>query len=904
MTKKYALLLTFVLSILSLNLFAQEGNPWSRIEASSIRDSQIQRNIRLERFRGFALDRTMIERALENVPSRRQSRPAAGVLMKFPDREGRMIPFLVKEAPVMSPELSEKYPNNRSYAGMAADGSQKRIRFSLNEVGLYGVIMGPGQEVQYIEPLTRDKRNYRVYDRSQLQLPEAFSCLVDKADMDKGKETAFKAANDLQLRTFRLAVAATGEYSQFHINLEGAGSGTDAQKRAVVLAAITTAITRVNAVLENDLAVSMELIANNDDIIYLNANTDPYTNNDGSAMLGQNQSNLDAVIGTANYDIGHVFSTGGGGVATLGSACITTAKARGVTGLGSPVGDTFYFDYVAHELGHQLGANHTFNGDDGNCDAVSRNDATAMEPGSGTTIMAYPGICASDNVQGQVDLYFHAISIQEIMNNLKQGAGTCAELSPLTVNRNVPQANAGPDFTIPVGTPFVLRGSGSDADNDPLTYCWEQMDNGFFVSPPVGTSVGGALYRSLPPVEVGNRYLPELSTLAQGQVSSTWEVTPLVSRQLNFRLTVRDNNAEAGQVDTDDVAVTVTSGAGPFRVTSQATEGVVWTPGSQETITWNVAGTTGNGVNVSRVNIRLSTDGGKTFPTLLASNVNNDGTQAVTVPNSQAPNCRVMVEAVGNFFFALNSAAFSIGEFNEVCVENAAQDTPILIPDDDPAGIVSEIEITDEMMVEKVAVKLTDLQHTYLGDLDILIESPSGTVVELISAACAGSENIQNAIFEDTGAEIDCFFPPAAGITGSVRPFEALSAFAGESALGIWKLRVIDRAEADEGTLVSWSLEMCTSEPVLGVNNVVFVEFKVYPNPSDGRFRVQFTSDDDGDVLITIFDLVGRKVAERRYSGSSNSFDEEMQVEGLSSGLYILRVRRGNKISSQKITLE
>jgi subtilisin-like proprotein convertase family protein len=503
-----------------------------------------------------------------------------------------------------------------------------------------------------------------------------------------------------------------------------------------------------------------------------------------------------------------------------------------------------------------------------------------------------------------VDLYFHAISIEEIMSNLRQGAGTCAELTGLTDNKSAPQANAGPDFTIPIGTAFVLRGSGSDGDNDPLTYCWEQMDNGFFVSPPVGTSVGGALYRSLPPVEERERYLPELNTLVQGVVSSKWEVTPLVARQLNFRLTVRDNNAEAGQVDSDDLVVTVTDAAGPFTVTSQSAAGIVWTPGAQENVTWNVAGTTGNGVNVSRVNIRLSTDGGKTFPVLLASNVSNDGSQAVSVPDSQAPNCRILVEAVGNFFFAMNATSFSIGEFNEVCVENTAQDTPINIPDNDPTGIVSEIEFTDEMNIEKVAVKINDLQHTFLGDLDISIESPSGTVVQLLSGACSGSEDIVNAVFEDSGAEIDCMFPPAAGISGSVRPFQALSAFEGESAMGTWKLKVIDTEGLDIGSLVSWSLEICTSEPVLGVNNFVFDGFKVFPNPSDGRFRVQFTSENVGDVEITMYDLMGRRVAERKYVGAPNSFDEELAVEGISSGLYILRVRRGNKISSQKITLE
>ena len=901
MIKKYPILLAFLFVILSLSVNGQESNPWSRVDVSGVSRSRIQTKVRVERYSGFALDRVLIRRDLVDVPSRRRSSTRTGKLMKFPDKEGRLIAFRVQEAPVMSPELARKFPNDKSYVGYATDGSQRKIRFSLNEVGLNAVITGPGYGVQFIEPLTRDKELYRVYDRSELGIADPFSCLVD--EMSEMRKDGFqeKLFDDLQLRTYRLAVATTGEYSSFHIGLEGAGLAPEEEQRAVVMSAVTTAITRVNAVLENDLAISMELIGNNDDIVYLNPATDPYSNNSGSAMLGENQENLDNVIGSANYDIGHVFSTGGGGVATLGSACVTSQKARGVTGSSNPIGESFYFDLVAHEFGHQLGANHTFNGDEGGCAGSNRNDLTAVEPGSGSTLMAYAGLCAPQNVQSQSDLYFHVISIEEIRINLSQSRD-CAAMTDLVTNRNVPIADAGPDFVIPIGTPYVLRGSGSDGDDDPISYCWEQVDNEITAVPPSGNSTAGALYRSYTPVKEPNRYLPKLSTLASGSLSSTWEVTPLVAREINFTLTVRDNNAEAGQSDSDDLLVTVTDAAGPFAVTSQDTEGLVLTPNSQEMVQWDVAGTTGNGINASSVNIRLSTDGGKTFPVFLATNVPNDGMQMINVPDSRAPNCFIMVEAVGNFFFALNPKSFSIGEFNEVCSETPAVDLPQDIPDDDLGGIISEIEITEDLLVERLRVHINDLEHTFLGDLDISLESPSGTVVQLLSGACNGSENIVNAIFDDTGVEIECQFDP--GITGVVRPFQPLSEFTGESTRGIWKLRVVDSWEDDFGALNDWSLEICNSEPVLAVNNFVFDQFKIFPNPSNGRFRIQFTSQITGDVDAILYDLLGRKVAERTFSSNDNAFDEEVNFANISSGLYILRVRRGNKISSQKITLE
>lgn len=804
----------------------------------------------------------------------------------------------------MSQKLARKFPNDRSYVGYATDGSSRKIRFSLNAKGLNAVITGPGHGVQFIEPLTKDKQVYRVYDRAELGPSDPFTCLVE--EMEEAQKVGYqeKLIDDLQLRTYRLALAATGEYSQFHIELEGVSSGTEEQQKAVVLSAMTTAITRVNAILENDLAIALELIDNNEEIIYLNGATDPYTNDDGSTMLNENQANLDLVIGNANYDMGHVFSTGGGGVAELGGACVPGSKARAVTGLPNPIGERFYFDFVIHEIGHHLGANHTFNSDNEVCGRNGqRNEETAVEPGSGSTIMSYAGLCAPDNIQSQVDPYFHAVSIREIIGNLSQLGRDCAATTDLLVNQNVPVANAGPDILIPVGTPFVLKGSGSDADNDPISFCWEQVDNGITVVPPAGTSTSGALYRSLPPVEDPDRYFPELRTLASGSLSSTWEVTPLVARQLNFTLTVRDNNPEAGQLDIDDLLVTVTDAAGPFAVTSQATDGLAWAPGTQETIQWDVAGTDGNGINVNSVNIRLSTDGGQTFPVVLASGVPNDGSHVIDVPDSKAPRCFVMVEAVGNFFFALNAQRFSIGEFNEICLDVVSEDVPKVIPDRGVNEITSTLEIADDVTIESVKVKINDLQHTWVSDLDISIESPAGTVVELLSGRCGDLQDIENLIFDDTGGDIVCNPQPPA-ITGEVQPLQSLSGLIGERALGTWKLRIVDGADDDGGSLNDWGLEICYSEPVLSVNNYVFDQFRIFPNPSDGQFRIQFNSENTGDVDITLYDLLGRKVADRRYRSQGNAFDEQVGFGGVSSGLYILRVKRGNKISSQKIAIE
>ena len=268
-------------------------------------------------------------------------------------------------------------------------------------------------------------------------------------------------ANDGMLRTFRLAIATTGEYSQYHLSRQGiSDQATDAEKKVAVLSAITATMTIVNAIFERDVALTMKLVESNDQVIFLDPDTDGMTNDDGSVLIDESQSIIDAIIGNANYDIGHTFSTQGGGLAQLNSPCISNSKAKGVTGINNPIGDSYAIDYVVHEMGHQFGAHHTFNSAAGNCGDGNRNDATAVEPGSGSTIMAYAGLCAPENVQSKSDSYFHLVSIKEIWGNIKLGNSDCAQLT--STGNNPPVLETVPDYTIPISTPFVLDVAASD----------------------------------------------------------------------------------------------------------------------------------------------------------------------------------------------------------------------------------------------------------------------------------------------------------------------------------------------------------------------------------------------------------------------------------------------------------
>ena len=386
-------------------------------------------------------------------------------------------------------------------------------------------------------------------------------------------------------------------------------------------------------------------------MFYYDGATDPYTNGNSGAALGQVQGAIDALIPSTDYDIGHLFMYSGGGLANVNVPCNDTNKARGVTGVFNLASDFFYISYVAHEIGHQFGAHHTQN------NSCQRTAATAMEPGSGSTIMGYAGIC-SPNVQGDSDDYFHAVSIGEILEFVVNGNGNSCD-TPIASGNSAPTVSAVPNYTIPVSTPFVLEASASDANGgDVLTYCWEQMDNGIGVHPPVSTATDSPIFRSFQPEISPARYFPRLSDLTTN-TDYDWEELPSVSRDLNFRCTVRDNASPNGCTDEVNMVVTTEVTSGPFLVSAPNTARTYDVGACMEVI-WDVANTSVAPVNATSMDIFLSTDGGLTYPVTLATNVPNDGFASVITPNQPTTQGRVMVKATNNIFFDISDTDFVI----------------------------------------------------------------------------------------------------------------------------------------------------------------------------------------------------------------------------------------------------
>jgi len=659
---------TLLLFFFTNILLAQNANPWTFVEESAIEKRNIKRVVIPEKYKTIQANESSLKELLAKAPLRfSEEAKNKKIEIELPMPDGSFSKFRVENSPVMHPKLAAKYPEIQTYTAYGIDDPTAKVKLDFTVHGFHAMIRSGKHNTVFVEPYAqKNTKDYIVFYKKDLLRTSPFVCGFDKyehAEKTASYESENKSiAGDCTLRTYRLALACTGEYATFH-------GGTN----ATVLAAMNTSMNVVNGIYETDAAITMVIVPDNEDVIFLDGNTDPYTNNSGSTMLNENQTTCDNNIGSANYDIGHVFSTGGGGIAQLFSPC-SGSKARGVTGGASPVGPAFDVDYVAHEMGHQFGANHTQN------NSCNRNNSTAMEPGSASTIMGYAGIC-TPNVQNNSDAYFHAISLQEI-GNFSTGSGNNCSVNSTPGNNNPPTANAGSNYTIPGGTPFVLTGIGGDPDGTAsLTYCWEQMDNTPATMPPTATNTSGPAFRSLSPVSSPSRYFPNLSDIVNN-VSPTWEVLSDVNRTYDFRFTVRDNNAAYSCTEEDDMIVTVDGNSGPLLVTVPNTN-LTWAALSQQTITWDVAGTDGNQVNATHVDILLSTDGGFTYPITLATNTPNDGSEQLTIPDNQTTTARVMVKGNGNIFFDISDVDFIIDvPNNDFSISIDPSENAICSPDD------------------------------------------------------------------------------------------------------------------------------------------------------------------------------------------------------------------------------
>lgn len=692
------------------------GDPvWSDVGEANI-TTQGKREIVPNQYRALRLDVNALQAQLQQAPLEGSTAArSSAFLFSLPLPDGSFARFRLVESPIMAPGLAAQFPTIKTYAGQGIDDPTATVRLDWTPAGLHAMILSATDTV-FIDPYQRsDIDHYISYAKRDFQLPAA-KTFVEPAptveDTAMAREIAALVASGVlkpsgaQLRTYRLAVAATGEYTQFH-------GGTV----ALGLAAIVTTMNRVNGIYEREVAVRMTLVADNNLLVYTNPATDPYTNNDPGALLDENQTNIDAVIGSANYDVGHVFSTGGGGLAALGVPCRVGLKAQGETGSSAPVGDPFDVDYVAHEIGHQFGANHTFNGNAGFCAGGNRNGPTAYEPGSGSTIMAYAGICGTQDLQPNSDAYFHTISFDEIVAYTTVGAGNNCAVTTNTDNA-APVPAAGASYTIPSQTPFTLTGSATDANNDALTYNWEEFDLGTAGAP--NNETNPPFFRSFSATSSPARTFPKWSDIINNTIT-IGEILPNTTRTMTFRLTVRDNRLDGGGVNYASTTVNVTTAAGPFQVTAPNTA-VSWNGGATQNITWNVANTNLAPINCATVNLLLSTDGGITYPTAVATGVPNNGSATVTVPNLATAMARIQVACAGNIFFDISNANFTI-------VPDATLPTITNVTASTANGAYKSGEVIDIQLLfsENVVVSDTPQLTLETGATDTIIDYLSGS---------------------------------------------------------------------------------------------------------------------------------------------------------------------------------
>lgn len=604
------------------------------------------------------LDHQVLRQRLQNarIHPGEAGRSVPQIDLEIPMPDGTRLPVKAEESSLISPAMQQLVPDVRTYIVRDRNGARSLGRISITSAGITGVIF-TGAGTSYISPFSNDV--HLTYYTRDLQVPAALSCALqfDGVLTEQGRGMAGKFnAGDCQLRTYRLAVAATGEYYQW------AGSSY-----ANALTYIIICVNTVNAIYERDMAIRFNLVTTSD-IVYTDPATDPYGTALNGTLLTANDNAIDAELGAGNYDVGIVFNNGwSGGLAELYSVCTATRgrSGAGITfGVGAnptagPQGPVFD-NTVAHEIAHQFGATHTMAANNGGC-LGNNTAASAWEPGGGSTIMAYAGTCSGNAYQFYSDLYFHSGNISQMAAYATGGFGnSCASLSSLS-NAAPDLSVAGTSYTIPVSTPFLLTAIGTDSNPDALSYSWEQMDaNAITGSTPSATATTGPNFRAFPPGEQPTRYFPNLPDLLSG-TATPYEVLPSVSRALNFRIVVRDNASGGGCNVMEDVQVNTDASGGPFTVTSQNAPVSLTANGSNTfTITWDVAGTAAAPFNCNQVQILFSADGGAHFNYILLAATANDGTESIVVPNIATSAGRIMVRAVGNIFFNVNQANISI----------------------------------------------------------------------------------------------------------------------------------------------------------------------------------------------------------------------------------------------------
>lgn len=894
--------------VVLLSTFMMLGqNTWKK-SSNDVKDNVVFVKSHLpSQYQLFHLDIESIKSKLQNVANNENvSIINSNTILNFPSENGKMQRYKMLEVSIMEDALAVQFPMIKTYVGQGIDDPTATLRMSIGTDGLHVMVLAAGKSAMLIDPYTKNRDKYILYSASDLPNLNEFTCEVkDEVARQTTTSTDFQFnATDGRIRQYRLAVACTIEYSAYHLNNQGIpNSATTATKKAAVLSAIVNTVNRVSGIYTKETSVKFVLVGNNSNIIFIDS--DNFTNNNANALIGESQTQITNIIGSSNFDVGHTFSTGGGGLASIGSICFTNGKARGITGSGQPIGDFYDVDYVAHEFGHQFGANHTFNTTTStNSCGAQRNTSTAGEPGGGTTIMAYAGICGGANVQANSDAYFHHFSLQEIYTRITS-APTCA-LQTNTGN-NEPTANAGPNLIIPKGTAYILEGQSTDPDGDTITYCWEQVDIAHAPEPLTSNATVGPAYRSLFPTTSPNRFMPAFDTVFGGSLQSAWEVTPTVGRNLNFRLTTRDNRADGGQSNSDAKTVTVSNTAGPFAVTSH-TAAEIWNTGENKTITWLVAGTTTNGVNAANVDILLVDDFGNVLSTLV-SNTANDGSQMITVPNTIAATTRIMVKGSNHIFYAINSATISVNsqpQCTGLCTSlgNNTNNYDYVINSVDFNTIANDSPNTHTPYTDFTSIS-TDLVINTSYDLTISQYTIGATYP---SRAVVWIDWNRDCIFNTTDEEFR--FPNQ--ING-VFPATISIQVPATASPGNMTMRISIRNSSTPtyntscqtgfiGEVEDYTVVVTSNAATSDIAN--FDEFQLSPNPNDGNFSIALKSNSTEDIHVKVYDIVGREIYNQSYTNKESVFNKEINLNNVESGIYLVNISDGIHFNTERIIIK
>lgn len=859
-----------------LSAHAQNQELWKPASEAAISQkakTNFEQHFKPSSYKLFSLREDDLRKSLSAVPTEKNVAVSkSGKIITVPDADGGTQQFRIVEMSVMAPELAAKYPGIKTYVGQGIDDKTASIHLDVTPSGFHAMVMSASEPTYYINPIDRDKKLYIVNARDNNDKSPGFKCELDKSILSSNSLTEKNStlsgnADDGKLRTYRLALCVNGEFSQTFLD----GTETsDAQRKAKVMDVLTSCIVRANAVYERDFGIRLQYVANEDLLIFLDPATDPWPTKPpllGSSWNTKTQQTIDANIGAANYDVGHLlgkvptFSDNNGNAGCIGCVCTDSQKGSGFSAYYDPtLLDYMVIDYWTHEMGHQFGANHTF-------DFSNEGTQAQIEPGSGSTIMGYAGITGSTDIQPHSDDLFSVVSIAQVSTYTKSGNGANCPVVNNTGN-TAPTANAGSDYTIPKSTPFILTGSGSDVDaSDALTYIWEQSDvfeSGTSNKFPSSTLTTGPVFRVYNDSTLPVRMFPALSTVLAGQTSTTWEALPSVARDLSFRFTVRDNHVGGGNNKTDDMKVTVSSTAGPFVVT-QPNTAVNWSAGSQQTITWDVASTNVAPVSCTNVKISLSIDGGASFPTVLLASTPNDGSQSVTLPAVNSSACRIKVEAVDNIFFDISNANFTISGGGPQCPGQYDLGNNNKITKSSAIPLNTDVYGTINTSTDKdfysfvitnggtVSITLTNLP----ADYDIALYNGSGTIIAQSKQAGTANETINTTL-----------------------------------AAGNYSIRVkgkngaLDVANCYDLKVTTGTASRIAASDVSSANTGAITKngFKIYPNPATSFIYVTMPSVST-KYSVKVFDVNGKAVLSQVASGNV-----QLNVSKIATGNYFVKI--------------